>query len=643
MSYERSYRAYALESTERFLYAGDIGGRLRVIDVDSFTITAELQAHGGVIERMAAHPTLPYFATLCADQTIGIWRHEGATVTRVHLIDLRTIEPENAEDYSFLQTAHSESIALNFHPTERRFLSRNAIGAPCEVVFDDEAWRTSWCHGYPRDGGMSETISIHYLPDGRVAFTTNAGTVRVIRVGDAAQRATPDFEFTSEYGQAIHELCQVDGLVYLAPSDGRHIVRFDFSGKTPPLVGPLITRDDVETISHCPATGRTFATSFDRNVYEIDPETCAAKRIAVRTPFKLRWHSVLKREPSTMIVQCRNGSLYKLDLRRKSVTAALREGPNALWSGVALPGGDVVIAGEGSSVLRLSRNGREPSTEATSYRATWEVTGANPGAYTKRAVYHAPTDTILLGRTDGQLRALGPKGDRLVAELGSPVRDVATNAEGHIAYVATEDGTAHRIDLETSKVTATFRTEEEPIWAIAVNPERHLMAVSERYASLLLVDTRTMKKTGEIKKAPRAKRMKWLDKDTLIFSRSTILYRLNVETGDCTSLIQEVLNTVEDFAWDPERRYFAAIGYHREISLYDMRSFEHFHTTTFDMDYPKGLIWLNDRASGRPSELLVHGRSGVARRYIVHNNVLVPDGVLNEPTKADLTAGVIVP
>ena len=641
MSYERSYRSYAIEPTERFLFAGDIGGRLRVVDIDTFAVIDEVQAHAGVIERVEMHPTLPYLATLCADQSIGVWRVDGEKLTRLHDINLRRIPPENADEYTFLQTPHSESLALGFHPTRRSFVSRNATGAPMEIVFDDETWETSWCRGYLCSGWMTETISIGYMPDGRIRMTTNRGEMRVFH---PSRRADPDFLFTSETGQSLHEPCHLGGLVYLVPTDARHVLRFDFSGTPTTLIGPNIARDDVETVFRCATTNRTFATSFDRNVYEIDPETCEKKGVVLRTPFKLRWHGCLARDPSTMIVQCRNGSLYKANLDTKTVTAVLREGPNALWSSVALPGGDVVVAGEGSSILRLTPRGKDSATQTACYEAKWESTGAQAGAYTKRAAYHLPTNTVYFGRTDGEIRALGPKGERRVMDLGSPVRDLAVTEAGHIGFAVTEDGTAHRIDLETGQVCATFHgPSDEPLWALAYNPVRKLLAVVERYGSITMLDSTTMAVANEMKGAPRAKRMRWISDDALVFGRSTVLYKLDVRTGECTSLIEEHLNTIEDFAWDAQRKYFAAIGYQREISIFDFETFAHLHTTTFDMDYPKGLLWLNDPTSGHPYELLVHGRSGVVRRYLVHNNVLVPAGPLNEASVASKTAGVTVP
>jgi hypothetical protein len=651
MSYEQAFRSFAIDPTERFLFAGDISGRLYVIDIDSFEPIVAVQAHAGVIERVAVHPSLPYLGTLAADHTLVLWRYEGSTVTKIHEIDLRKIAVQNPVSYGFPSVPTVEGIALSFHPEKRRALTRNALGAPLELSFDDEQWETLWCHGYAVRDEPADTTEIRYVDgDRRVLFATNRGTIKVI---DPARLEAPVFEWSFDR-ETIHELLHVGGTHYLVPSDGRRIHRIDISGAAPDVNGPIIARDEIESIADAHRSGRAYVASFDRHVYEIDTETCTVKRVVLRTPFKLRWMRCLQRMPSILIVQCRNGALYKVDLEKKSLVGALRETPAALWSGVTLPNGDVVIAGEGSELLKLqpSRPGdRDRSSGTVPYVARWISTSGDPGFYTKRVCYHRPTASVLLGRTDGRVHALGPRGERVVVDLGSPIRDLATSDVGHVAFAVTEDGRAHRIDLEAGVVTAQFQTAEQPLWSLAYNGARELLVVSERYGTHTFLDARTMKVVETVQNAARAKRMRWLDDDTLAFVIVGNVYKLDLASGECGTLFEGRLNTVEDFALDPRRRYFAHVGYYRELALYEYGTFAHLSTTNIDMDYPKGLLWLehpegaldsSSSSSGYPFELVVFGRSGVARRYKVHNNCLVAVGAMNEPSYPPPRAGVEV-
>src|SRR5205823_3686389 len=137
-------------------------------------------------------------------------------------------------------------------------------------------------------------------------------------------------------------------------SDSRRVFRFDVTGKKEPKISEYLCRDHMERITLNKRTGRAFCSSFDRNVTEFDPHTLESKGIAVETPFKLRWLHSMERQPSTMLLQCRNGALYKVDLDSKRLTGVIRETPNALWSGAAVDSKQIYIAGEGPQVLRIT-------------------------------------------------------------------------------------------------------------------------------------------------------------------------------------------------------------------------------------------------------------------------------------------------
>lgn len=96
---------------------------------------------------------------------------------------------------------------------------------------------------------------------------------------------------------------------YVLASDSRKVVRLDPRKDELVQVGPIFARDDFEHITRCRKTGRLFAASFDRNIYEINPETLAPKSIVLNS-FKMRWIKSLSENCNHMVVQCRNGAIY---------------------------------------------------------------------------------------------------------------------------------------------------------------------------------------------------------------------------------------------------------------------------------------------------------------------------------------------
>src|SRR5204863_7195326 len=115
------------------------------------------------------------------------------------------------------------------------------------------------------------------------------------------------------------------------------------------------------------------------------------------------WAKTLERSPSTLLVQSRNGGLYKADVDTGRTLAVIKETPDALWSAVTLPGGDLLLAGEGAHVIRLRRAsvdaaGREPRLDVE--RIPVDIPA---DTYTKRMVRQPSTGTLVLARTDGDI------------------------------------------------------------------------------------------------------------------------------------------------------------------------------------------------------------------------------------------------
>jgi WD40 repeat protein len=626
-NYWRKINAFAIDSTEQWCVAGNQLGEILFVDIDTFTIKREFHAVCGSIEAVHVHPTKPYVAAIGADQHVAICRYDGDEIRLIHRIPLRAIEVENHEK---LPAGNSQSQALWFHHDDLRLLTKNSSGAATEIAFNDESWEALWCHGYFVDPtGSEELTHIRYLEGSGNVLCSSTGGLVVI---DPKNRDVPLLRWAMDV-QNIHYAEHVSGSEYILAHDCRSCVLIDASGKNPVRVGPKITRDDIEAITYNPVSKRAFLTSFDRNVYEVDLATCEAKGVVVETPFKLRWIRTLRRAPDTMIAQCRNGALYKFDLKTKQLAGVLRETPNSFWSGVALSPEKTYIAGEGPQVLEITAVGEDRAQRMTTLESKWLTFEGAPGRFTKRMALHLPTGDLLMGRSDGDVIRADPRTgkSRRLINLRSAVRDITAAPEGWDVYAACEDGRAYRLHAQTGDILASFKSEEEPFWSLAYNPERHVLAAAERVGDLILFDPDTMQPRKRIKGLHVTKRMRWFDADRLFLNIASTAYQLRVDTGELSCVIPYQGNTIEDFDWDDGRRYLAAITYHRNLAIFDLSNWEVLDEALTDMDYAHGVMWLSSkRAKGcHPQELITFGRSGVANRFRFHNDRIVNLGPVN--------------
>jgi hypothetical protein len=643
MRYERKILSFATDSREKWIVAGNLNGELLFIDAERFEIVRELRIAAGGIEALDVHPTLPYAAGICGDRTIVIAKFDESSAVKLHTIHTREVQSQN--EYQF-QSDIPFSQAIAFHPRLPRILTRNVNGAGMEIDFDDEKWTTRWCRGYFRepDGSAKELVFTRYLVGSELAFLCGRGGLVVV---DPEHPEEPLLSWRQKDRYNLHHAEHVEGDDYLLASDSRRVFRFDVSGKKPPLIGPTVTRDDLERINYNKASGRAFIAGFDRCVREIDPKTCELKGVVVEMPFKLRYHRTLERDPNTMIVQCRNGGLYKLDLAAKKVAGVLKETPNAMWSAAALSPREIVIAGAGPEVLRITAKGEDLETRSTTLGASWLTLAGDRGRFTKRVVVHPPTGAMILARSDGDLILSRRDGEsRKLANLGAAVRDVCTPPAGQDIFAVTEAGCAYRVDMETGKILAQFKTAEEPLWSMAYNPDRKLLVVAEREGNVHFLKPDTLTAIRKIPGPGHTKRMKWVDANRLLLNFASYLYQLRVDTGAIDLVIPSQGNTIEDFAWTEDRRYLAFCTYYRNLGLVDFKTWKISHVSAIDMDFPHGLIWLHpERAEGAyPYELMAFGRSGVARRYRVHDERFIPMGVVNDTFSAPIqdSSGVVI-
>lgn len=625
----RRYECFCVDPSERWMFAGNTSGQISVIDIDTFEIVREVQAHSGVMRAVTAHPTLPYLAAFATDRYLSIWkRGNDGSLEPICTTSFRNIPCAN--DEAVVPPIVSHSVALGFHDTDRRLVTRTGNGGVMEIDFDDLGTvNVRWSvrlHG-DWDVQMTRYVSGSDLVlsagrDGCLVLVDQGRELRRWQLGDAV----------------AHWAEHVEGSTYLIASDTGRAARVDISSDAEPAWGDRFTRDDMEFLTLNRTSRRVFATSFDRNVYELDLVTCQSKGVVYEPGYKCIWAKTLERAPSILLVQSRNGALYKADVDTGRTLGVIKESPDALWTAINLPGGDLLAAGEGNHLTRLRVVSVDPISRKPEFAEVRIPLDMRADSYTKRMVRQLSTGLIVIGRTDGDIWAGTERSLRRLVNVGSPVRDIAVSPDEPYLFAVTEDGRAMKIDLESGAVKLTYQSPGKPfplaLWALAYNPVHDLLAFAEFGTRLLLVSAKDFSLIGEVE-CERVKRIRWVSPDVLLFGSSDEVHRYTVGSAAPERLVSVMRNTVEDFIWDARKQYLVVICYQCTIALCDYATGEKLDLVRDQMDYSKGLAWLDSSTDPRlyPWDFVTWGRSGAAHHFRIHDEKILALGPL-APTKA---------
>jgi WD40 repeat protein len=620
------YESMCIDPTEKWLYAGNACGEVHSIDIEAFTIKNRVQSNTGIVQAITAHKSLPYVATLSTDRTVSVLRRDDGRLSPLISIPLRDIQPSN--DTEIIPPVQSTSQALGFHPRKPRLVTRSGNAGVTEVEFDAQGgYRVLWCVRLHADADL---ISARYVNnsdqilsgaiDGQFVLSEGGHEIRRWQIGEGAN---------------VHWAEHLSKTIYLLASDIRYVARIDISGRTKPFIGPQFTKDDLEHVTYNKKSKRAFVATFDRKIYEIEPRTCKPIRTAFEAPFKCRWIKTLERDPRILLVQCRNGGLYKANLDTGECLAAIRETPDALWTSVRLKNGTLMFSGEGKYLTMLEPRGVEKLSRSTRYNVRRVMLNIDADTYTKRMVIGRAGKNLLLGRTNGDLveitltRGGKPMKPRVIRNLGSAVRDVTLEPDASIVYAACEDGSVRRIRLDTGRDLATWQSPVgQPIWSLAHNPTRAILAVAERNGSLFFLDDESLEAVGIGPAMGRPKRMKFESQDSLIYNHRDELYRLDLRNLFATRVVGPLGNTIEDFIWDEERRYLVMIGYTQNLTLCDYHTGEILSSVPDQIDYSKGLAWATSEGS-YPLDFVTFGRSGAPHLFRIHDEKILAIGPLS--------------
>lgn len=623
----RRYECFCVDPTERWMYAGNTSGQISVIDIDAWEIRHDYQAHTGTLRALQAHPTRPYVGALANDRYVSVWhRHDDGTMTPAVYVSIRDVPCANDEFQ--IAPIFSHTVAFGFHHTERRLVTRNGSGGVIEMTFDDEGNTRVLSSARLHDDW--DVQFTQYVPGSDQILSGGRDGCLVLSEGGVEVKRW-DFG-----GAVVHWAEVVEGTIYLIASDDGLVAKLDIASDEPAQLGERFALDDMEYVTYNHASRRAFATSFDRHVYEIDPDTCDSLGIAFDPGYKTIWAKSLEREPSTLLVQSRNGGLYKADADTHEMLGVIKETPDTLWSGVHLGGGDLLFAGEGNALTRLTYTATDPISRTPHFDVRRVPLDIPANTYTKRLVRQPSTGRLMLAQTDGEIWVGTEDGVTRVADLGSAVRDIAVKPSGDELFAVTEGGRVLALDVRSGEILRQYQTPGAPfplaVWALAYNPVADLLAFAEMGGRLRIVNASDFSEVDNIE-AGRPKRMKWADADTLLFAKSDEVHQYSVNEGKSHAIVTMMQNTVEDFIWDNLFQYLLLISYQTTIALADFHTGEKLDLVRDQVDYSKGIAWLDPSPDPRlyPYDFVTWGRSGDVHAFRVHDERIVALGPLGSP------------
>lgn len=626
----------ALSPDGRLLYAGNLAGEIVTVDVSTFTIRDRIRAHDGAVQAIAVHRTLPYVAALGSDRALTIWRRETAGLRRLGYVSLRQFRATN--DVEEVEPVHSTSQAIAFHDADRRLVTRTANSALVELEFDDIGNIDElYC---VRMHGDADLTSVRYVAgEDSVLSGSIHGDFVHSRSGELVRR------WQLDHRSNIHWAEQLRGREYILATDRRNLVRIDLDEESPLAVGPVFTRDDLEHVTINRDTGSTYCASFDRTIYRVDPDACSPLEPAFRAPFKCRWIRAFGSGPEILLVQCRNGALYKVNADEGSIIKEIKETPDAVWTATHQSGA-LWFAGDGAELIKLESGNPLPADDRPTYRPVRFHVPGGEQTYVKRMVTCGAA-ALALGRTDGTIvlldLALPAPSVRASVDVGSAVRDIAVNDVSGDLYAACEDSSVRCLDGRSMRQKAIWHGDPlEPIWSVACSPNSEIVAAAERGGRVALLRASDLTPTSYSIPTGRPKRMKFSGPSELLFVNRDQLDVLDLVSGLASTRISPRGNTIEDFIWDHQRRYLITVGYTQTIGLFDFASGQELSQVPDQIDYSKGLVWAvaqeSPAARQLPLDFITFGRSGRFHLFRIHDEKILSLGEVSAPAQAAAAA-----
>ncbi len=620
---DKKIECFTVAPDEDVLYYGTISGQIVTLELNSFHKLQEIQAHVGTIIAMTVHKSLPYLACLGMDRLISVWSISEKIPRQLSIVSIRNITAEN--DIVNYLDVKSNAQAISFHPIERIIAARSANGAIAEIKFNNEGdFTLIRCTRFHAE---FDVITVRYTAEPPYYLLSGSGNGEAVVSLDGSELRRWKIE-----DESIHWFEHIHSTQYLIASDSRLLSRIDILKDNVLCLGPKFAADDFEHVVINKKNGRVFASSFDRNVYELDPINCEPLGVIFKAPFKCRWLYSFSKNPKHLIVQVRNGSLFLVDVDNQRIVKSLRTTALALWTGVFSNWRTITVFGEGSKVLQIERNNPDAATTIPNFSVKNFTLECLPETgYIKRADHDMNSNLTVFGHSSGLL-IFCKKGIVFKLPLEKAIRDLKIS-KSRFVFTATEGGSVFKIDTHKSyKQVASYQSPQNyPIWAIAILENGEKLAVFERHGKIAILQATDLRCLSIIPDGGRCKRAKCLSNSTIMYTRAGELHVLDVDACTTSLRVPHAGNTIEDFIWDKGQNYIVCIGYTNTVGLYDFRTGDKLDEVYDQIDYSKGIMWAQTSKDNTvyPLDFITYGRSGTACLYRIHNESIVNLGQIN--------------
>lgn len=582
-----------------YILSGDKSGYLSLLRSNNLELVSTTRACSSTIQSISTNKQSGEFAALALDYTVihGVVKDGNISINK----KISGINYIKDDDYA-LQRSESQAVSLN--PLNNYLAFRNP-DVSCSIIDINDDYKVISVIRFEND---SDIVTVMWANEWHLLVGFVNGVVGRYDIR-SEQAILVKLEGINE---SIHWFEKIDNEKFILATDARCVV--DLNPNTMEYrIGDKFSRDDFEHISYDQQNKIAYATSFDRNIYQIDINTLTSIKVIYHASFKLRWLEVFyENNKPFLIAQVRNGSLLRIDPEAQNVTHTVKNTPPALWSYTKY-NGDMLFFGE-EGVFEQKEGIVYPSEKYANVKNDYSE------AYIKRA--QSLDDILAFGGTSGLLHIYIKNDNELKIDLGSPVRDLCIKENGDI-YVVVESGQLIHCEAINNYYPVTVYTSprNEPLWSLAYNKYFKFVAIGERYGKISILDTNTHKEIiTTSSKLP--KRMKWIDDNRLITSSSANLDLIEYKDGEWhhyEDFYFGAYNTVEDFIVIDDNRVLLGINYDRYIQGWHVGTGEVLQRSYWGRDYAKGIMNLDDK-----DQFIVYGRNAEVRKFNIHDNELLP-------------------
>lgn len=607
--------SFDLSLNETYIFAGNYFGEVLTIDPITFTIIKRFMYHDGSIHKISTHEKLPYIATLGMDGNISLIKYDVyGNTSLIHNICSRNIRPEHDQYIN----GYTTTQLLTFHPTLPKLIGHGGSAAIFEVEFTDETFNILHCCRFlePYDWITAKYV----MNSDSFLLGNNRGIVLLIENWNISRQW--DFGINNNT-QAVHWFEEVSTNIYLVASDARRVFLLDITDDNNYVEGEIIAMDHLEHVHYNSHTGKAYTSGFDRKIYQIDIDNCSIIDIVWEAPFKIRWIKTLYSDPEHMIVNCRNGILYKITINNHNnyVVSQINEEVHAMWS-AAICNKNIIIGGEGRSHYKLTPSKINLYNNAQEYDISKIELDDDNNSYTKRIM---GSDSIaIIARSNGNIFLNQNDNNTLIFSNEYPVRDICISKDLSTVYIASEDGSAYAVYIHTRVVVQLIKT-NTPIWAIAINDDNSVLCVANRIEKFYLIDLKNNHITEKNVGLRFVKRVKFVNNNELLLGSGGSLKKYNINEDLIENCINNTENSIEDFFITEDSQYLVVLNYAKVLHLYDYHTYELLFTQSVGHDYGKGIMLLNGNLnnSGYKKDFILYGRDGGFSYMRIHDEMIL--------------------